>query len=790
VNGYDSATDLADAPTAATHVDESRSYAGPARTEDGIRRFRDLVEVTADWIWEVDEQARYTYASPNVFDLLGYRPEEVLGKTPFDLMPRDEAERLGAIFAEIAKDRRPFRMLENTNLHKDGHRVVLETSGVPVFDATGEFRGYRGVDRDITDYLVGIRQRHDAAEFRNELIRVAGEGICACFETAEFPYVRFEVWNDRMVELTGYTMEEINRLGWYQSLYPDPEVRERARLRMERMRLGDNLKAEAWEITRKDGERRLVSITTSAVLLDQGVAASVAVLRDITEMLNAQREIRESEARYRLIAENASDVIQRIEPDGRCLYCSPSTSTVLGSVRQESCHPDLLERIHPDDIGTLASAWQRLKGGAPSESATFRVRRNDGEYRWVESRAKPVCHPETGRLLEIVVVSRDITERRAIEDRLRQSQKMDAIGRLAGVVAHEFNNLLTAVRGYTGLLQDSLHLPPAERDWVAQCDKGAQRAAELTRQLLAFARRQSVDPVAVPLGVVAREMLPLLSRLAGKRIEVRMSPSDTVDDADGPWGWGDRSQIEQVLVNFVLNARDAIPSGGRVTIRLVSSSVVAGRDADLVGIEVADTGTGISEEVRAKLFEPFVTTKPGNSGLGLATAYAIVVQSGGRIDVDSTSGAGSRFTALFPRAEAPVSNAGSAAPEAALPRSSATVLLVEDEEIVRGMLATVLKSAGYELILAESAQQATERFFERRGEIDVLVTDVVMPGMGGRELAGLVRSIRPATKVLLISGYAKESTDSEGERQDDFDFIQKPFSPTELLSRLKLMLAG
>jgi CheY-like chemotaxis protein len=223
---------------------------------------------------------------------------------------------------------------------------------------------------------------------------------------------------------------------------------------------------------------------------------------------------------------------------------------------------------------------------------------------------------------------------------------------------------------------------------------------------------------------------------------------------------------------------------------LVSSSAVAGRDADLVGIEVADTGTGISEEVRAKLFEPFVTTKPGNSGLGLATAYAIVVQSGGRIDVDSTSGAGSRFTALFPRAEAPVSNAGSAAPEAALPRSSATVLLVEDEEIVRGMLATVLKSAGYELILAESAQQATERFFERRGEIDVLVTDVVMPGMGGRELAGLVRSIRPATKVLLISGYAKESTDSEGERQDDFDFIQKPFSPTELLSRLKLMLAG
>lgn len=788
MNGHDLSMGISVLEADASRTGPSGSAGGVFRADDGRDRFRDLVELTADWIWEVDEQARYTYASPKVFDLLGYRPEEVLGKTPFDLMPPDEAERVEAVFAEFARHRRPLRMLENTNLHKDGRRVVLETSGVPVFDEAGEFRGYRGVDRDITDYVDGIRGRHEAAEFRNELIRVAGEGICACFETQEFPYVRFEVWNDRMVELTGYTMEEINQLGWYQSLYPDPEVRERARSRMERMRLGDNLKAEAWEITRKDGERRLVSITTSAVLLDQGVAASVAVLRDITEMLNAQREILESEARYRLIAENASDVIQRIAPDGRCLYCSPSTSTVLGFNRREGCHSDLLERIHPDDRGTLAAAWYRLKEGAPSESATFRVRRIDGEYRWVESRAKPVCDPKTGHLLEIVIVSRDITERREFEDRLRQSQKMDAIGRLAGVVAHEFNNLLTAVRGYTGLLQDSLHLPPAERDWVAQCDKGAQRAAELTRQLLAFARRQSVDPVAVPLGVVAREMLPLLSRLAGRRIEVRLRPDEATEDADGPWGRGDRAQIEQVLVNFVLNARDAMPDGGQITLGLVSP-VVGDRLADMVGIEVADTGTGISEEVRGKLFEPFVTTKPGNAGLGLATAYAIVVQSGGRIEVDSMPGGGSRFTALFPRAEAPGPDAGGDAP-AAPPRSSATILLVEDEEIVRGMLASVLKSAGYELILAESARQATERFFERRGEIDVLVTDVVMPGMSGRELAGLVRSIRPATKVLLISGYAKESTDSGGECQDDFDFIQKPFSPTELLSRLKLMLAG
>jgi two-component system, cell cycle sensor histidine kinase and response regulator CckA len=757
------------------------------RAEDDSRRFKDLVEVTTDWIWEVDEHTRYTYASPKVFDLLGYRPEEVLGKTPFDFMSPDEARRVAALFEEIARAQRPFHLLENTNLHKDGRRVVLETSGVPLFDAAGVFRGYRGVDRDITVYLAEIRLRHEAAEFRNELIRAAGEGICACVETPEFPYVRFEVWNDRMVDLTGYTVEEINRLGWYQSLYPDTEVRERAIARMERMRQGVQLEAEPWAITRKDGDQRLVSITTSAVVLKGNAAATVAVLRDMTDQLRAVAALRESEARFRLIAENATDVIQRIAPDGRCLYCSPSTATILGGSPSETCTRNFAELIHPEDRTPLVAAWQRLLAGDESDSATFRVRRDDGTYRWVESRAKPIREPDTGALKEVMVVTRDITERRAIEDRLRQAQKMDAIGRLAGVVAHEFNNLLTAIRGYTGLLKDSRNLPPSERDWVAQCDKGAQVATELTRQLLAFARRQSVAPVEVPLGIVVREMLPLLSRLVGKQVVVRLRPAESVDDDAGPWVHGDRSQIEQVLVNFVLNARDAMPGGGEIEVGLVETGGFEQRDA-LAGLEVLDTGTGIDDEVRGRLFEPFVTTKPGATGLGLATAYAIVVQSGGRIDVDSTPGSGSRFTAWFRRAIGhPVIAAPASA--AAEPRTP-SILLVEDEEIVRDMLASVLRSAGYQLHVAQTAREATERFFELRGEVDVLVSDVVMPGMGGRELAGIVRAIRPATRVLLISGYARESAELEGSSDEEFEFIQKPFSPTELLSRLKLMLAG
>lgn len=771
-----------------TRLDAPAPCGSAPLTEDDSGRFQDLVEVTSDWIWEVDEQARYTYASPKVFDLLGYLPVEVLGKTPFDLMPPEEARRVGDLFGEIALNHRPFQLLENTNLHKDGRRVILETSGVPLFDNAGVFRGYRGVDRDITAYLQQVRLRHEAAEFRNELIRVAGEGICACREIPDFPYVRFDVWNDRMVELTGYSVDEINRLGWYQSLYPDAEVRERAIVRMERMRLGEQLDAEPWEITRQDGQRRLVSITTSAVVLDGSVPATVAVLRDMTDQLRSVRELSDSEARLRLIAENVTDVIQRIAPDGKCLYCSPSTASILGGTPSETCNRNLAERIHPDDRATVSAAWQRLRGGGESDSATFRIRRDDGVYRWVESRAKPIRETLTGQLREVVVVTRDITERRAIEERLRQAQKMDAIGRLAGVVAHEFNNLLTAIRGYTGLLKDSLNLPPAERDWVAQCDKGAQRTAEITRQLLAFARRQSVGPVGVPLGTVVREMLPLLSRLAGKQVKVQLGTARAGDVApEGPWGRGDRSQIEQVLVNLVLNARDAMPGGGAIEIGLVEAmDSVAGEE--IVGFEVADSGVGIDDEVRAKLFEPFFTTKPGAMGLGLATAYAIVVQSGGRIDVDSTPGAGSRFTVCLPRA--PRHTAVPSSTEVPVPRTAASILLVEDEEIVRDMLASVLRSAGFQLHLAESSREATERFMELRGEVDVLVSDVVMPGMGGRELAGVVRAIRPDTRVLLISGYARESADADGLRDDEFEFIQKPFSPTELLSRLKLMLAS
>jgi signal transduction histidine kinase/ActR/RegA family two-component response regulator len=389
-----------------------------------------------------------------------------------------------------------------------------------------------------------------------------------------------------------------------------------------------------------------------------------------------------------------------------------------------------------------------------------------------------------GKLVRWWGTQRDVTERRLLEEQLRQAQKMEAVGRLAGGIAHDFNNILTAILGTSDLMLRDLPAGHPARDDVHEVRKAALRAADLTRQLLAYSRRQVLAPKVLGLNAVLAGLGPMLRRLIGEDIELV-----TLLAPDVPAVRADPGQIEQVVLNLAVNARDAMPSGGRLTIETAAVTLETGRCAQLA---VIDTGTGMTPDVRAHLFEPFFTTKEvgKGTGLGLATVYGIVEQSGGTIHVDTAPQRGTAVRIYFPAvAPAAPDPDNHTAPAPATPGGGAAILLVEDEEAVRTFARRALEAAGYQVHLAASGREALDRVAALPDPPRLLVTDVVMPGMDGRALAAQLATLVPGLRILFTSGY----TDDPLARQDLGDqgtaFLQKPFNTETLLERVRQVLA-
>jgi signal transduction histidine kinase len=395
--------------------------------------------------------------------------------------------------------------------------------------------------------------------------------------------------------------------------------------------------------------------------------------------------------------------------------------------------------------------------------------------------------PEQGELnitelathLAGIAIERDRAEEalRSSEQQLRQAQKMEAVGRLAGGIAHDFNNLLTAIGGYTELLLE--RLPPEQRDDAEQIRHATERATALTKQLLAFTRRQIVQRETLDLNDVVRDMDRLLRRLIGAGVEVVsvLAPEPALVEAD-------RSQLEQVIVNVVLNARDAMPAGGRLLIATTA------RDG-WIELAVEDTGVGMDEDVLQHVFEPFFTTKePGRgTGLGLSTVLGVVEQSGGRIEVASVPGEGSTFRILLPAATGSPVEAEEQSAEPPVLTGTETVLVVEDEDIIRNLVARTLREHGYEVVEARYASEALERWAERRDEIALVLTDIVMPGMSGVELAARLDAERPEVRIVLMSGFADPIAGHHVEAPRTAGFLEKPFTPSELLRCMRAALS-
>jgi signal transduction histidine kinase/CheY-like chemotaxis protein len=436
------------------------------------------------------------------------------------------------------------------------------------------------------------------------------------------------------------------------------------------------------------------------------------------------------------------------------------------------------------------AAEEASKSGQPFQ-AEFRIKRKDGREVWLNDTAVVVQGSDAHPVMEGIMV--DITDRKHLETQLQQSRKMEAVGRLAGGIAHDFNNLLTIITGYTDLALSRSAVPLELRSDIERIENAAARAAALVRQLLAFSRKQVLQPKTLDLNSIVINLDKLLRRLMDDNIEMTTAVSENVGKVKA-----DPAQIEQVLMNLVVNARDAMPLGGRIVIETSNvdldsayadgyASVKPGR---YVMLAVSDTGMGMDRETVAHIFEPFYTTKESGhgTGLGLSTVYGIVKQSGGYIWVYSELGKGSTFKVYLPRIEQSVDEL--APPPASLDsqRCSETILLVEDEEAVRDLIHTVLNDHGYNVIPSRDTQHALQIAETFAHEIHLLLTDVVMPGMSGRELAARITARRRGIRVLFMSGYTDNVITSGGVLEKGITFLQKPFSPGQLTQKVRDVL--
>ena len=510
-----------------------------------------------------------------------------------------------------------------------------------------------------------------------------------------------------------------------------------------------------------------------------------------------ETELVRREKYFRTLTENALDIVTVLNRGGLYLYNSPSVEGVLGYGPAELIGRDAFSFIHPDDSGVVRGAFeQACKNPDRPVRVEFRFRHQDGSWRYLEGVGQ--SYLEDPAIGGVVINSRDISDRkraelelRASENQLRQAQKMEAIGQLAGGVAHDFNNILTVIHGHASLLLAKAHLRGDNARSAQQITQAAERAAALTRQLLAFGRRQVMQTRPLDLNEVVANMTKMLSRVLGEDIalELRYPPRPAVILADA-------GMIEQVLLNLVVNAREAMPKGGSLRITIENLTLGAGdlsnqseaRAGEFVRLAVGDTGCGIAPQNLRRIFEPFFTTKElgRGTGLGLATAYGIVKQHAGWIEVDSQPGHGSTFRVLLPRFWQSAQSVEPLTETKAVRGGRETILVVEDEAPVRELVCNLLTSYGYKVVPAESGTQALQLWEESGKTIDLLLTDLVMPDrMNGRELAERLWNERPGLKVIFTSGYGSDMIGKEVIAEGRLNYLQKPYAPTKLATAVR-----
>jgi len=740
-------------------------------------RYRRLFETAQDGILILDAATgAITDVNPFLLDMLGYSSEECVGKRLWELGSFKDVKASRAAFQELQKQE--YIRYEDLPLETRGGRLI----DVEFVSNTYQVDGERVIQCNIRD----ITRRKRAEEARGLLAAIvesSGDAI-----TGKKLDGTILSWNKGAETLYGYLAEEVRGRN-ISLIVPEDRIDEMWEI-YGRVKKGEWILPYESVRKRKDGKLVDVSVRTSPIWDSSGQVTGVSVIaRDISDLKRTQ----ESRARLARAVEYTAGSVLITEADGTIMYVNPAFEQVTGYGRAEVIgqNPRLLNggKHGPEFYQAM---WATLTQGR-AWTGVFINKKKDGTLYEAEAIISPM-RDETGRVINYVGVERDVTHERHLEDQLCQSQKMEAIGQLAGGIAHDFNNLLTIITGYGQLLLDDLDPDDPRRLKMGEINKAAARAAALTRQLLAFGRRQILVSEVLDLNDVLANMEKMLHRLIREDIELVIVQGEPLGQVRT-----DQGQIEQVIMNLVLNARDAMPQGGRLT--LETSNVDLGEayaashpevaPGPYVMLSVYDNGCGISQEVQTHIFEPFFTTKEKGkgTGLGLSTVYGIVRQSEGYVSVSSEPGQGTTFKICLPRVKEQAALQDRKGKGAGAPlRGSETILLVEDEEALRSLVKDILEGLGYMVLVATSGDEAIAICKQHPAPIPLLLTDVVMPGMSGRELADHLKFLYPAMKLLYMSGYTEDSMLRQDILGPGAAFLGKPFTPQAIARKVREVL--
>ena len=764
--------------------------------------FRTLVERDADGLVILDRDGMIRYASEAGAALIGLTPDKLVGRSGFELVHPDDAERtLDGLSRAIADP--CIHVFETLRLrHADGHWLELDCGVVSLLEDPA-VRGLVVTSRGSTEQRRQERERYASDLRLREFAEHAPVQIW--MEDAE----RRLVWeNATSIEFTGQTWEQEKDYGWLDTVHPDDRQRVEEHYRQTSLeQRGFTLE---FRMRRHDGVyRHLLQIAIPRWAPNGELAGFLGVDMDVSEIKEASLRLEETETRYRNFIEHSTEGIWRFENEtpipidmpeqeqieqflhhSYLAECNVAMAMMYGYERPEELIGRKLRDFIPPGEPTSADAFLLafIRSGYRLTDAESHENDRHGRSRFFLNNLVGVV--ENGCLVRSWGTQRDITERRQLEEEARQARKMETAGRLAGGIAHDFNNLLTAILGTSEILLQELPPGAPERNDVEEIKRAATRAANLTRQLLAFSRRQVLQPRILDVGTVVQGVETMLRRLIGEHILLQTRT------ASGLWRVrADPGQLEQVILNLCVNARDAMPTGGTILIEaenhqfegttIAPESVMP--PGDYVRLTVSDTGTGMDPETQRHLFEPFFTTKePGKgTGLGLATVYGIVKQSGGFIYAQSERGRGSHFRIFLPRVSGAPELNETHGPVTPPPAAEGTLLLVEDEESVRRLARRVLEGVGYRVLEAASGAEALRIVEGWEGPLDLVITDVIMPGMSGQELSARLRERRPSLRILYVSGYTDDAILQHGTLLPNTGFLQKPFTPGTLAQRVR-----
>ena len=774
--------------------------------------YRSFVESLSDWVWEMDVNGVHTYSNKAVKDILGYEPEEIIGKNTFDLWP-DEL-RTGKARMRLKRtlaSGKGWKNFPGCFKHKDGHVVVTESTAIPIFDAGGKLVGYRGIDHDITE-----RKKFEDALRRSEqhlrsIVDTANDAIVTTDSQGNIV-----LWNPAAERMFGYSCDEV--VGKPVTILV-PKGSEQNHIKALKTLFSIKkfeFKGKTVELvgSRKDGTEFPVEISVSSWRSGDELFFT-AIIRDITKRKKAEDALRKSEELLRAVFDASNEVIFVKDTAGRYTHANAAFSRIFGMTVEKIIGKKDSDIFPADEANSIKEIDREVieKGISITNEDVLTIR---GEKR-IFSTTKVPLRDASGNIIGLCGFAEDVTQRRRAEEALRkalernvelrrqaeqayrqlqatqkqliQAQKMEAIGRLAGGIAHDFNNMLVAILGNIELMMMKLSDDDPLYRHLEQMRIAAERAADLTNKLLLFSRKQPMEFKAINLNETINDLVEMLKPIIGENIKVKKELEGDIWSVNA-----DSASIEQVITNIIVNAKDAMPDGGELTIKTENVTIDEhkaepareSRPGNFVRVTIADTGVGMDGETMQHIFEPFFTTKKSGTGLGLSVAYGIIKQHGGWIEVRSAPGSGSAFMVYLPAVptksvEKPVKER----PEYRFEPGGEKILLIEDEEVVRNFLMKTLTENNYTVFCAANAKEATEIFEKEKGDFNLVICDVVLPDESGIKLVTKFLSKNKKLKILLSSGYLDVESQWSIIQHRGFRFLRKPYSVAELLSAIK-----